>query len=403
MTRELTDFHRILARAVLVLAACFFSLLIAEGIIRLVRPQGVSVPWQDEVNGIVAPRPGVRGRHAVPNTFDVTVSFNSQRFRGRRDYQLEPPLGGIRIATLGDSFTLGYGANDDETYPAQLERILRQRLARSGPQLVAEVINAGNINTGTGEQALWFDIWVKQFHPHVVILTVVANDVEDDLDRGLFVLDEKGRASPRSLQELVAAGRRLRLIRQAVNSFPGYSFLAQHSQLLSFLRIEFPRLLTGRTEPAPKTTMARQREALAVQYHEKGLPMMAAEVSWLRKQVQSAGGRLVVVFVPFRESIYSSQAPWADDIRWKSEAIVETLRKECSQEAIPFKDLTSWMQAQALHLRQPLYYKGTELHPNPTGYRVIAEAIASFLIAEGMIPSASLNSSAVVTRGRSIV
>src|SRR5438477_551526 len=164
------------------------TLLLLEVVVRAFFPQSVVVPWQDELNGITAPRPNVQGRHAIPHTFDVTISFSSQRFRGTREFAQTPALGSIRIATLGDSFTFGYGANDEETYPANLERKLK-------PDHV-EVINAANAGTGTGEQALWYDLWVKQFNPQIVILTITSNDVDDDSARHLFTLDEKGNARP---------------------------------------------------------------------------------------------------------------------------------------------------------------------------------------------------------------
>ena len=37
---------------------------------------------------------------------------------------------------------------------------------------------------------------MKQFHPHIVVLTVISNDVDDDLDRGLFVLNPNGEVRP---------------------------------------------------------------------------------------------------------------------------------------------------------------------------------------------------------------
>src|SRR4030095_2721035 len=103
------------------------------------------------------------GRYAVPGVFDTTVTINSQRLRSETEYGFEPPAEVTRIAVLGDSFTFGIGANEPETYPAQLERKLRET-AR------VQVINAGVGGTGTGEQARRFDLFVKQFYAHIVVL-----------------------------------------------------------------------------------------------------------------------------------------------------------------------------------------------------------------------------------------
>jgi len=376
-----THLKAIFVRVVFVLASTLIGLLICEEIVRFVAPQNIAVPWQSEINGIMAPRPNVQGRHTIPNTFDVTVSFNSQRFRGRRDFQLEPSPGVIRLAALGDSFTFGFGANDNETYPAQLERILQRWLAESASHSTVEVINASNAGSGTGEQALWYDTWVKQFRPQLAVLTVVPNDIDDDLARGLFFLDENGRALPRPFKELSAADRPLRVIRRAVNAFPGYAFLAQYSQLLAFLR-NFSSAAVGRYRQATFATDATpsQTGSPSERFQKEGLPMMAEEVRWLQKRVQKSGAHLVVVFVPFRETIYSSQTPASDQIQWKSEAIAEVLSEVCSQEGIPFADLTAQIREQARQLPKALYYDGFDNHPTPEGYRIIAEAIAKFLV-----------------------
>jgi hypothetical protein len=210
--------------------------MMAEGVVRLFSPQAVCVPWQGELSGVMAPLPNVRGRFAIPDTFETIISFNSQRFRGLREYSQIPARGITRIATLGDSFTFGVGANDDETYPARLEQRLNTRLSGGRQRGKFEVINASNAGSGTGDQALYFSIWVARFQPHIVILNVHANDVDDDFARKMFVADDKGNVVPRPQKELASADTGLRRLRGIVNAVPFYSFLAQHSQLLQFVR-----------------------------------------------------------------------------------------------------------------------------------------------------------------------
>lgn len=347
----------------LALSVCSFAvtLLLLEVLVRAFFPQAVVVPWQDEVNGITAPRPNVQGRHAIPHTFDVRMSFSSQRFRGTRDFAVTPAPESLRIATLGDSFTFGYGANDNETYPANLERQLQANRA--------EVLNAANAGTGTGEQALWYDIWVKNFHPSIVILTVTSNDVDDDAARHLFDIASDGKAQPRPRQRLsVSRPRRI------INSIPGYKYVAEHSQLWGLIR----NVLSARMAPKGENMTNRDN------FQKQGLPLMAAEVRWLRDHVLWDNSKLLVVFVPSRESIYSSTAPWAEDIRWKSKAIIETLAEGCAKDQIPFVDLTPQLKARSSEI---LYYDGLDTHPTPAGYRNIAGLIAQSLTDQKLINS----------------
>jgi lysophospholipase L1-like esterase len=351
------------------------------GLVRFLRPQPLTVPWADQVNGVLAPRPNVRGRQFVPGTYDVTFSFNSQRFRGQREYLTQPGPGVLRIATLGDSVTFGNGANDGQDYPAQLQSILQEQFARSSSSRVPEVINAGIGGTGTAEQVLWYEHWVRQFHPQLVVLNVFCNDVDGDLRSGLFTVSPNGAVSPRSTDVTVVSAQKFRLWQQLIGRSPGYAWLAQHSQLFNLARIA----IGGVLDNSRRAVLAMHSDSVRFtrpdqQFRQRGLALMTGEVMWLKQAVRASGARLVVTFVPCRESVYSSQAPWAEEVRWKTTAMVERLQDLTSRKNIPFVDLTSSVRVRAHQLDRPLYYSGRlDTHPNPNGYRVIAELVAQFL------------------------
>ena len=372
----------VLINAMLVMLSIALAFFLGEWLVRTFAPQQLSVPLGATVDGIISQRPNIHGRYAVPGVFDTTVTINSQRLRSETEYGFEPPAEVTRIAVLGDSFTFGIGANDAETYPAQLERMLRETLR-------VQVINAGVGGTGTGEQARRFDLLVKQFHPHIVVLTAISNDVDDDLDRGLFVLSSSGEVRPRPLEELAAADRRARTTRDIVGRLPGYSLLSQHSHLLNLTRDAINATVVGaRRAEASRAAAVAQNPNLEERYRSYGLPLMAGEVLWLKKRVQQSGAQFVVVFIPQREAVYPSAAPWAKEVRWKTGAIVELLQRVCSENQIPFKDLTPRLRELSRKAPQPLYYEERDTHPAPTGYRAIAEEVAELLLARGSLETA---------------
>lgn len=74
------------------------------------------------------------------------------------------------ILAFGDSLTAGYGLRSEESFPAQLEKALKQR----GREV--SVINGGvsGDTTAGGKERL---AWALSQHPDVVILALGANDM----------------------------------------------------------------------------------------------------------------------------------------------------------------------------------------------------------------------------------
>lgn len=363
--------------------ACLF---ISEGLARLVAPYPISYPWMDQINGVVAPLPNVHGRHFVPGTYDTTFSFSSQRFRGEQLYATEPGPQVVRIAMLGSSSTFGSGANDVDAYPFQLQSILQERSSREGSKLTFEVINAAIPGTVVAEQALWYENWVKRFHPHVVVLNVAC---AVDYVTGMFLMDESGRVTPRTPGELQAAAKGAGLIRQLAKHFPGYIFLCEHSELFHLLESEVGGVIRRRRKAVLGDQFAYPKPPGTANHLEKGaLLLEAAEVVWLKERVEKAGARLAVTVLPCRENVYPSPSPRADDTRREYTAIVNVLRDVTTKEGIPFTDVASALRKTARRPQQSLYYDGPlETHPTPAGYRAIAESVAAFLLEGAVIPA----------------
>ena len=361
-------------RAALVLASCALAVILAEGLVRWIAPQPVRVAWEDEWDGLRVPRPRVRGRHAVPGAFDVRVSTSGQRFRGSREYAARPDAGVTRVAVLGDSMTFGWGAGDGETYPAQLEALLSAR-ASAGR---FEVINAGHPGTCLGEKAAWYERGVRPLHPSVVVLTLLGDDVDGDLFWRVFQLDASGHAVPRPLPARGGGPRIARGTRALFQSLPGYEVLAERSQLFALVRRAATRAVSRERTTALGRAPATPEDV--ARFRQEGLPLLQAELRWLRERAAEDGAQLHVVLVPFRESVYPDRGWWPDELRWKTRAIAEAAEDVCDEMAVPFRDLTPAIAARARTSPSPLYHAGAETHPTPAGYRAIADEVAALLL-----------------------
>lgn len=129
------------------------------------------------------------------------ATINSLGYRGPEFQRIRPPHV-IRILCLGDSGTFGQFVNDDETFSANLERMLREE----GDSV--EVINGGVPGTTIVDQV---EILKRSMSlaPDIVILTFSENDITDlEAEPSQFsALAEnrrvKGRTGLKTVYELV--------------------------------------------------------------------------------------------------------------------------------------------------------------------------------------------------------
>jgi lysophospholipase L1-like esterase len=122
----------------------------------------------------VDPDPLIGHRHA-PNRsarlMGVMVKTNSNGFRDR-EFTIDKPPGVLRIVMLGDSFTEGWGAPEEETFSKRIERRYNDR------GIKAEVINTGVGNWNTIQEVEFFLTGVYRYHQDIVVLNFVFNDAE---------------------------------------------------------------------------------------------------------------------------------------------------------------------------------------------------------------------------------
>ena len=106
-------------------------------------------------------------------------STNSQGLRSLQEISPQKPPGTLRILCLGDSFTMGWGVNDEFTYPEQL----RQSVLRNTPGVKLDVINAGNTFNNILDQLDYFNDKGAKLAPDLVIVQFYANDIYNEMAR----------------------------------------------------------------------------------------------------------------------------------------------------------------------------------------------------------------------------
>lgn len=111
----------------------------------------------------------------VANEFHAQATLNSLGYRGK-EFSIEKKSGETRILMVGDSMTFGWGLDDKDTYPIQLENILHGNGMRT-----TQVINGGYVG-GLSPDSFYVYLKKKgiQLKPDLVVVNIfVWNDLSD--------------------------------------------------------------------------------------------------------------------------------------------------------------------------------------------------------------------------------
>jgi lysophospholipase L1-like esterase len=158
-------------KLVAVLLASLVSLLLGEGVLRLVGVKPLYVNpeqrlfWHYHARLGWHHRPGQSGRFAKKQ-FDTSVTINSRGLRDR-EYPLDRVEGKQRILVLGDSFTWGFGVEQEEIFTEVAETQFQH----------VEVINAGVSAYSPDQELLWLQDEGIRYRPDLVLLVLSGNDV----------------------------------------------------------------------------------------------------------------------------------------------------------------------------------------------------------------------------------
>ena len=121
--------------------------------------------------------------------WDITYKINSLGLRDR-EYSIQKPDGVYRILIIGDSFTEGWGIEQDRTYSDQLEKLLIDRF----PVRKIEVINAGVASYSPILEYLYLKERGLALEPDLVILAFDMTDFLDEKEYAkVTTLDENNQ------------------------------------------------------------------------------------------------------------------------------------------------------------------------------------------------------------------
>ena len=276
---------------------------------------------------------------AIEGLYEPGTRFttNSQRLRATRDYTREVPADRYRVVCLGDSFTMGYGVDDAETFPAQLEA--------NSDRL--EVINMGMGAFGIDQDYLWYLRDGERFETDLLLLLVVLDDFDRMTTNKFSGLFPKPLLDVRDGDLVVDNVPVPRMFSREERAAHGPGPLARVLRHLSFSRSVAPRI-SARDGGRKRRVTARLLTDLRDVCRERGQEFGVVYLPMDRR----------IVRMPERASI----------VRW--------LRDFAAAEEIPFYDLVPRF-AEVLPEELTGYFAHD--HYSPRGNALIARALREII------------------------
>lgn len=160
------------------IAVAVFLILLLELPVRLFETSGGIKLFSDRTD-VIRGRPFVAeneemGFLLVPNYHSSDININSSGFRGR-DFNVDRKEDYVILA-IGGSTTFGWTLDDQDTYPQQLENILRSNKLIKKADLNISVINAGIPSFTSTQQKLYLNKILKEIKPDMVLVMTGIND-----------------------------------------------------------------------------------------------------------------------------------------------------------------------------------------------------------------------------------
>lgn len=298
------------------------------------------------------PRPGAR----IPEEWAEKESVNQEGYRGP-PIPLERTSGVLRIATLGDSSSFGHSVSLEQTYTAQLERILEEG-GREVETLLGGVVGHTAIQGVHRYREL-----IRPYRPDVVVAAYGAVNEHhaaiDGTDRvktePMAEAGETGRAIPEWIRNGV---RCVHLMARLVDAFRGEDHRRER-----ILAHRERRRQVHRAGEAGRVDWKGERRVTPLEFRDTLVE--------LHREVQADGARLILICMP-RSGGVEEEMPI---LKQYSSAVYFVAGKL----ELDLIDARGAFRAAARGGTPVTELFNDAFHPTPLGHRMIAEALAEVI------------------------
>ena len=289
--------------------------------------------------------------------FSVNVSHDSQGFRTQQNKGtlLESEH---RIAFFGDSFTWGWGVNDEDVFTNVLSEISNN---------LTYIRNFGVNGFGTGQQKIAIESFIEDYAPTDIVIMFYKNDLKDNVDP---------KNNERPWFQLIN-DQLVEMNNPVSNNIIGplKSFL-RHSVAYTTVKHNVYIFLDQLKEPKNKVSML-ERDNQLDEDHQYEIFKRILKNIYEYVQYKIVECEITLVYIPSREDIID----FGD--KNKQIVIATKVKAICSQLNINYLDLTphifnSWKTGDHLPDVTPYYLKNDN-HWDAEGHKIAADSIRKTL------------------------
>ena len=362
------------------------TLLVAELVVRTLLPQ-----WSDQwkmwrIDPVYARglKPSVEAAvvHGHSKEFAFAFSTNAQGLRMDTDLDPGRRADQGRVVLVGDSFTFGYGVEQNETFAAELQR----QLDRSGP--ATEVINAGFASGFTLDTEYLFVREVaSKWKPDQVVVGICLDNDLSDLDQTLWQVEDGHLEAIRKNNDHIPVWIKMSAIVNLIvkGAMPAFHALraeeahpsanASAATLAPACELPTPRTATS---PASNAGQLLQQEPLTNAERASTAPA-AERVDWLMQSFAhhavTQDYDLTVMLIPSAYEVQWSTTPETLSALAHTRDVFAAAARRAGVRVI---DPVAEMRAFWCEHREALYFHG-DGHWNASGHRFIGNWLHQML------------------------
>ncbi|MCK5451183.1 MAG: SGNH/GDSL hydrolase family protein [Candidatus Omnitrophica bacterium] len=345
------------------LTICFFVIEIA---LRIFAPQitvcKINYDWRkdDDVLPYV-PKLEYKGRMVLKDQFDVVLTTNSDGFRGNKDFAKEKIQETKRIAFIGDSFTFGWGVEDEEAFAA----ILGNKLKTKSKDV--EALNAAVYGYDIVQYSEMFNR-VLEYNPDIIFLGFcLENDfnitpLKSGVDSKESIRVERTKISSR-IRSFINNLHIVAMVRDRL-----YITFPKIRNLMLSLGINNKRDIFLKKYPGMLTLSLKETER---------------RLDEMKRICQLRGIRFVVILIPLKEQIYCR-----DEINKFLEYDIDkpnrVMENILERRGIEYIDLLPYLVEEGKRSDNRLYFD-TDPHWTAYGHDKVAKILYDIAIKRGYL------------------